>query len=88
MKAVFIDGWKLEFRKNVHMYCHYLRISRPDLVIEPPCEDMAIYPKTMGIWLEDLGLKRPTLNELSWVLQKWAVLRDLGVGYIWTEIIL
>jgi hypothetical protein len=71
MRSVLIDGWRLEFRKNVHMYCHYLRLSKAGLVIEPPCEDMVIDPKTMGVWLEDLGLNRPTLNELSRVLQKW-----------------
>jgi len=66
------DGWAIEFRKNIHMYTHSLKLSKGDETYNVYCEDTPA--GFVGIWLYELKDKvaSTTFCELLTVLRKWA----------------
>jgi hypothetical protein len=64
------NEWDIQFRKNVHMYCHRLVAAKADRRYEIPCEDTP--DGFVGIWLCDIGLESPLQQDLVAVLLKWA----------------
>jgi hypothetical protein len=39
MRIELDNGWNVEFLKNVHMYCHSLKLTKGARTFEVPCED-------------------------------------------------
>jgi hypothetical protein len=66
------NGWTIEFKKNVHMYCHDLRASKGARQISIPCEDLPIRDGTVGLWLYELILDEATSRDLMEGLLEWA----------------
>lgn len=67
-----LDGWIVEFHKNVHMYTHSLKLSKGNETYDVYCEDTP--SGFVGIWLFELKDKvtNATFRELLTVLRKWA----------------
>lgn len=72
-----LDGWTVEFQKNIHMYSHGLKLSRGGLAYQVFCEDTP--SGFVGIWPYELkeAVADTTFQELVAVLRKWAILSDL-----------
>ena len=64
------NEWDIQFRKNVHMYCHSLVVTKADRRYEIPCEDTP--NGFVGVWLYDLGLESSLQQDLVAALVKWA----------------
>ena len=71
-----LNGWTVEFHKNIHMYSHDLKLSRGHEVYQVSCEDTPA--GFVGIWPYELKETIPdaTFHELLGVLRKWASLSD------------
>lgn len=70
MKHVVHNGWKIRFRRNIHMYCHSLTASKHNLELQVPCEDTP--DGYVGIWPYDLDIPEPTYLDLLVALRSWA----------------
>ena len=66
-----IKGWNILFKNNVHMYCHQLTVTKGNISISIPCEDLPRTTKTMGIWLEDIKQSEEVKKELKNLLSEW-----------------
>jgi hypothetical protein len=71
-KIYLLNGWIVEFHKNIHMYSHDLKLSRGPETYQIFCEDT--YYGFVGIWPYELEETVPdsTFQELLAVLRKWA----------------
>ena len=47
-----LNGWTVEFHKNIYMYSHDLKLSRGHEVYQVSCEDMPA--GFVGIWPYEL----------------------------------
>ena len=64
------NEWDIQFRKNVHMYCHRLVVAQSDRRYDIPCEDTP--DGFIGVWLYDAGVESPLQQDLVAALVKWA----------------
>lgn len=70
MKHEVHNGWKIRFRRNIHMYCHSLTASKHNLELQVPCEDTP--DEYVGIWPHDLDLPETRYLDLLVALRPWA----------------
>ncbi|MCP4098138.1 MAG: hypothetical protein GY748_18050 [Planctomycetaceae bacterium] len=70
MKHVVHNGWKIRFRRNIHMYCHSLTASKHNLELQIPCEDTP--DGYVGIWPYDLDIPETRYLDLLVALRSWA----------------
>lgn len=70
MKHVVHNGWKVRFRRNIHMYCHSLTVSKHNLELQVPCEDTP--DGYVGIWPYDLDIPEARYRDLLVALRSWA----------------
>jgi hypothetical protein len=64
------NAWTIEFRKNVHMYCHSLKATKDGRTFDVPCEDTP--GNFVGIWAYQLSLNPEELSDLLDGLREWA----------------
>jgi hypothetical protein len=64
------NGWAVEFRRNVHMYAHHLKMTKGDQAHVIPCEDSPC--GFVGIWPHDLDLETAVWQDLLAGLRSWA----------------
>lgn len=71
-----LDGWTVEFHKNVHMYSHDLKLSRGREAYQVFCEDTP--SGFVGIWPYELRetVTDAIFQEILAALRKWASLSD------------
>ena len=71
-----LNGWTVEFQKNIHMYSHHLKLSRGREAYQVFCEDTP--SGFVGIWPYELKetITDALFQELLLVLRKWAILAD------------
>jgi hypothetical protein len=71
MKHAVYNGWRIQFRPNIYMYCHQLIATKDSLALEVPCEDTP--DGYVGIWPYNLGIPEPTYADLLVALRAWVV---------------
>jgi len=80
------NGWNIQFTKNVHMYCHSLRVSKEGSVYDVPCEDSPTSEVGMVMWLYELSLEENRLQDLAEGLLQWAKATSINCRlYLTTE---
>jgi len=69
-----LNGWTVEFHKNIHMYSHDLKLSKGRELYQVFCEDTP--SGFVGIWPYELKetVTDATFQEILAVLRKWASL--------------
>lgn len=72
-------GWSVEFKKNVHMYCHSLKMAKDGRRFEIPCEDSPLSLDLIAMWPYELKLSDQMLQDLIEALSAWA--DDSGLKY-------
>jgi hypothetical protein len=65
-------GWTITFRKNIHMYCHLLKLTKGNCVYEVQCEDLPMSNGLVGMWPFALNLEGATYQDLLSGLREWA----------------
>lgn len=70
VQSYLIDGWNVEFHRNIHMYSHSLKLSRDGENYDVFCEDTP--GGFVGIWPYELNIADALLREILAVLRKWA----------------
>jgi hypothetical protein len=70
MKYVVHNGWKIQFRRNIHMFCHSLTASKHNRDLQVPCEDTP--DGYVGIWPYDLEIPDSEYFDLLVALREWA----------------
>ena len=73
MHSQLHNGWAIRFRKNVHMYCHSLKVSKGALSYEIPCEDSPLSEGLVAMWLYELDLDEAARQDLMKGLIQWAL---------------
>ena len=75
-QTYLLNGWTVEFHKNIHMYSHNLILSRGVEAYQVFCEDTP--SGFIGIWPYELkeALADAIFQELLAVLRKWASLSN------------
>lgn len=71
--------WTLSFRRNVHMYCHDLRASDGQAILQVPCEDSAVGTGLVLIWPYELQMESSAYSSLIQALHAWA--KNEGLSY-------
>jgi len=66
------NGWIVEFRKNIHMYCYSLKMAKGGGQYEVPCEDSPISDGLVAIWPYELQLDEAIFQDLLNGLREWA----------------
>lgn len=66
------NGWTVEFRKNIHMYCHSLKMAKGGRVYEVPCEDTPLSNGLVAMWPYALNLEEAAFQDLLSGLREWA----------------
>lgn len=69
-----LNGWKISFKNNVHMYCHHLEATKSGNKLDVPCEDTP--DGYIGIWFMNTNFNDKILEELIAVLAVF--FQDLG----------
>jgi hypothetical protein len=71
-----LNGWTVEFHKNIHMYSHDLVLSRGSEAYQVFCEDTP--SGVVGIWPYELKeiVGDAIFQELLVVLRKWTSLSN------------
>ena len=80
MRNELHNGWAIQFKSNVHMYCHSLKASKGSRSYTIPCENS---PKVDGLvlmWLYELNLDEETCLDLLKGLVMWACAS--GITYL------
>jgi len=77
MKTIGNDGWAVEFRRNVHMYCHSLKLSKAGETYDVPCEDSP--SGFVLIWPYELKADDTAIQDLLAALREWA--NQAGIQY-------
>jgi len=72
MRSEVYNGWTVEFRKNIHMYCHSLKMAKGGRVYDVPCEDLPLSNGRVGIWPYVLNLEEAVFQDLLIGLREWA----------------
>jgi hypothetical protein len=72
MRGEVHNGWVVEFRKNVHMYCHSLRMTKGGRRYEVPCEDSPLSAGLVAMWPYELQLDEAMFRDLLNGLRAWA----------------
>ncbi len=75
-----INGWKIEFNNNIHMYTHSLKVFKNNLKYDIPCEDTPMQGNIIGIWIYELKIDKIIASDLKKTLMKWADI--CGYNYI------
>ena len=77
-----MDGWKIEIKLNVHMYCHELWVQKGKLEYSIPCEDLP-GENSIGIWFESGKILDQHVTEISQVLPhlKSLIIRDVRIYF-------
>ena len=77
MRSEHLNGWAIEFTKNVHMYCHSLKATKNSSTLDVPCEDAPA--GFVGIWPYELKLDDTEYQGLLKALREWA--SGMGINY-------
>ncbi len=72
MRSELNNGWTIQFRKNVHMYCHSLKLTKGGRQYEIPCEDSPLSDGLVAMWPYELKLEESTFQDLLKGLLEWA----------------
>tara|TARA_Y100000296_G_scaffold83251_1_gene113725 strand:+ start:552 stop:836 length:285 start_codon:yes stop_codon:yes gene_type:complete len=67
-----IGQWQISLTRNVHMFSHELKLKNKNLELTLPCEDLAISPKTIGVWLNSVDTSEEIKNEITNLLLEWS----------------
>jgi len=73
------NGWTVTFKKNIHMYCHLLKLSKGNRVYEVQCEDSPLSNGLVGMWPYSLNLEDAEYQDLLLGLREWA--KHSGMKY-------
>ena len=79
MRSEEHNGWTITFRKNIHMYCHLLRLAKNASVYEVQCEDIPLCNGLVGMWPYALDLEDSIYQDLLSGLRQWA--KHSGIKY-------
>ena len=79
MRIEVHNGWAIEFKKNIHMYCHSLKMVKGDIEYEVPCEDSPLANGLVAMWPYTLNLNTAALQDLLKGLRDWA--KSSGIKY-------
>ena len=79
MRSQLHNGWAIQFQKNVHMYCHSLKVSKGGRQYEIPCEDSPMSDGLVAMWLYELTLDEAASQDLLKGLTQWA--QSSGMKY-------
>lgn len=66
------NGWTVTFGKNIHMYCHLLKLAKGGSVYEVQCEDLPSSNGLVGMWPYALNLEDAVHQDLLSGLREWA----------------
>lgn len=64
------NGWVVDFRKNIHMYSHSLKLSKGGETYDVFCEDTP--SGFVGIWPYELKVTDGIRQEVFSALREWA----------------
>ena len=83
-----VRGWKICFRRNIHMYTHSLSVSKNGLELSIDCEWLGKGGKggnAVGIWLYNLQSSDNVKSELAETLSIWANKFDVHIRLFVTK---
>ena len=73
------NGWTIRFTPHVHMYCHWLEVSKGKKNYSIPCEDMPIEGNFIGIWIYDVSMSGQDREEIVAALLNWAERSEMRI---------